>query len=182
MVELKTGSLDSLKQAKQINLEYVYDGMRVGKFDREEDYVAQKVADYNKKQEGRGDRWREGWIDDRAGRYQPKFYELLNKYVSGEKGDLQFGSFKDAKYTLILKTTFTEPGWNVGIMRHPAFISADAILVETQNRTNVLAVITITKSPGNDAWGNDYDTGERIQEAYAKAGKELGIFISKKIK
>jgi len=144
-------------------------------------FVDEKVAKYNEKEPGHGDRWRRAWVDDRTGRYQPKFNELLNKYVSAKKKDLEFDSFKDAKYTLILKTTFTSVGYNVAIMRRPSFINAEAILVETQNRSNVLAVVTITKAPGNDAWGNDFDAGMRIQESYAKAGKELGVFIAKQI-
>jgi hypothetical protein len=181
MVALLSGSVAILQQETKVNLEFDYDGMRVGKFIREEDYLAKKVAEYNQKEAGRGDRWRQAWITDRTQRFQPKFTELLNKYVSSKNGNLQFGPFKDAKYTLLLKTTFTEPGWNVGVMRHPAFINCDAMLVETQNRGKIVAALTITKSPGNPMW-NDYDTGERIQESYAKAGKELGIFIAKKLR
>lgn len=180
-IRLQSGSLAFLKQESRVNVEYDYNGMKVSGM-KEEDFVAKKVADYNKKQPGRGDQWRQAWINDRTEKYQPKFEQLLNKYASGKRGNLQFGSFKDAKYTLILKTTFTSEGYNVAIMARPAFINANAIFVETQNRTNVIAVVTITKAPGMDAWGNDFDAGSRIQEAYAKAGKELGIFIAKKIK
>jgi hypothetical protein len=182
MVTLTSGTVDFLKQEKQVNLEYVYDGMRVGKFDKEVDFVAEKIAEYNKKEAGRGERWHKSWISDRTERFQPKFQDLLSRYWSEKKNGPQVGSFKDAKYTLILKTTMTDTGWNVGVMRRPAYINAQAIFVETQNRSNVLAVLTITKSPGNTTWGNDYDTGERMQESYAKAGKELGAFLSKKIK
>jgi len=178
-LDLKSGSLDFLKQEKQINLEFVYDGMTVDKL-REEDYVAQKVEERNKQEAGRGDRWRDEWIQNRAAKFQPKFQALLNKQFSSRKKPLQFGSFKDSKYTLILKTTFTEPGWHAGVINVPAYIDADAIFVETQNRAEVAAVITITKAPG---WSEfDFDVAKRIQESYAKAGKELGIFISKQIK
>jgi hypothetical protein len=68
------------------------------------------------------------------------------------------------------------------MIRHPAQIDADAVFVETQNRANPLATLTITKSPGQGAMGFDWDTGYRLQESYAKAGKELGIFISRKLK
>ena len=182
MVRLTSGSLDVLKQETTVNIAYSYEGMRVGKLVNEKDYVDKKVADLNQKAAGRGDSWRLAWVDDRTSRFQPKFEELLNKYSSSSKQSLQFGAHADAKYTLIVKTTFTEPGWNVAVMRHPAFISATVLLVETKNQTNPVATLTITKAPGNDVWGNDYDTGQRLQESYAKAGKELGIFIGKKIK
>jgi hypothetical protein len=61
----------------------------------------------------------------------------------------------------------------------PSLIDADAMFVETQNRPNVAAVIIVTKAPGG--MGYDYSTASRIQESYAKAGKELGIYIFKSI-
>jgi hypothetical protein len=180
IIALQSGSLDFLRGETQLNVEYSYDRMRVGDFAREQDYVDRKVAEFNQKEPGRGDRWRKTWVDDRAQRYQPKFEELINKYLADRKSVLKVGSFKDAKYTLILKTTFTEVGWNAFVMRRPAFIDAQAVFVETQNRANPLAVISITKSPGRDAMGYDFETGYRLQESYAKAGKELGVFIAKK--
>jgi hypothetical protein len=186
LVSLTRGSLDFLRQEKQVNLEYVYDGMSVRdidkKEDREEDFIAKTVAGHNQKQAGRGEKWRQGWTEDRAGSYQPKFCELLNKSVSAKRRDLEFGAFKDAKYTLILKTTYTELGWKLSaIIKHPFFISGQALLVETQNRSNVAAVVTITKAPGNDPQ-TDFVTRQGLAEAYAKAGKELGSFICKTLK
>jgi hypothetical protein len=182
IINLKSGSLVFLKGETQVNVEYSYEGMSVGKFANERDYLDKKTAEYNQKEDGRGDRWRQSWVDDRAQKFQPKFEELLNRHLADRKSNLKFGNFKDAKYTLIFKTTFTEPGWNVTIMRRPALIDGEAVFVETQNRANPLATLTITKSPGRDFMGYDYETAYRIQEAYAKAGKELGIFISKKVK
>ena len=83
---------------------------------------------------------------------------------------------------LIFKTVKTEPGWNIGITRAPAYIDAEAWIVDSKDRGKVLAKLTITKSPGRDAMGYDYETGARIQEAYAKAGKELGAYIKGKLK
>jgi hypothetical protein len=51
--------------------------------------------------------------------------------------------------------------------------------VESANHENILAKVSIENSPGREAFGNDFDTGLRIQEAYAKAGKELVYFIWK---
>jgi len=182
IVKLNSGSLGFLKGETQVNVEYSYEGMRVGKYAREQDYVDKTVADYNTKEPGRGDRWRQAWVNDRASRFQPRFEDLLDHYLATGKSSLRFGSFKEAKYTLILRTTFTDTGYNVFISAKPAFIDAEAVFVETQNRANPLATLTITKSPGRSAGGVGWDTGARLQESYAKAGKELGIFISKKVK
>ncbi|MCD4791379.1 MAG: hypothetical protein K8R37_15400, partial [Bacteroidales bacterium] len=178
-IKLVSGNLDFLKGQKVLKVDYNYENMSVGKFDNEEDYIAKKVKDYNEDEPGKGDEWREAWFNDRASRYQPFFEELINKYLEDKKVVVSPVS-KDAKYTMILKTTFTEPGFNVGVARKPAMINADVIFIETGNPDNELAKIVITKSPGSGAWGADFDTGYRIQEAYAKCGKELGKYLSKK--
>jgi hypothetical protein len=88
---------------------------------------------------------------------------------------------ESAQYTLIFKTTKTEPGFNIGVTSKPAFIDGEAWLVESKNPSNVIAKITILKALGRDVMGFDYETGARLQEAYSKAGKELGGFIRSRI-
>jgi len=140
------------------------------------------VAEYNQKRAGRGDEWRQGWISDRFESYQPRFMELLNQTVSSKKSGLQFDQLPGAKYTLILKTTYTEIGWKFSdVIKHSFSINAQAIFVEPQNRTNVLAIITVTRASGNGD-GTDFATRMGLAEAYAKAGKELGKFISRGVK
>lgn len=179
-VTLKSGSLDFLKGQQIILVKYDYSNMGVGKFDKEEDYITQKVADYNKKEAGTGDKWKEGWFNDRQNRYAPKFEELFNKVLEGKNLKCsQNGG--DAKYEMTVHTTFIEPGYNVGVSRMPAFVTADIIFKEIATGKE-LAVISVVKSPGNGAMGYDFDTGLRIQEGYAKMGKSLAAFISKKVK
>ena len=178
-IKITQGDLGFLKGQTEVLVEYDYSQLAVGKFDKEEDYIAKKVAEYNEKKPGSGDEWKVKWEADRAERYHPKFEELLNSYTS--KVNCSFNQTNtNAQYTLILKTTFTEPGWNIGISRMDASINVEIIFVETVNHDNQLAVITMTGVPGRGAMGNDYDTGFRIQEAYAKCGKETGAFLVKK--
>lgn len=84
---------------------------------------------------------------------------------------------KSAKYTLIFKTTRTEPGYNVVVSRKDASIDGEVSIVETANPSNVIATLTISNAPGRVFGGVDYDTGLRLQEAYAMAGKKLGKYI-----
>jgi len=169
-LKLTDGDLAVLKDLKTINTEFAYDNMKVGKFDKEEDYVNGKKADYNKKESGKGDTWAKNWVDDRSGRFEPKFNELFEK-SSG------IMIKKDSKYTLIFKTTFTEPGFNIGIVRKNAEINGEAWLVETADKSKVIAKISVQKAPGRTFGGYDFDTGERIAESYADAGKALGNYI-----
>jgi hypothetical protein len=124
------------------------------------------------KSPGRGDNWAKNWVGDRKYRFEPKFIELFEKH-SG------LSSTSNAKYTLIFKAIFTEPGFNVGIMKKNAEIDAEAWVVETANPSNVIAKISLHNAPGRTFTGNDYDTGERISESYAVSGKNLGKFMKK---
>ena len=175
--KLQSGSLAFLKGEKQLNVEYVYDGLTVGK-DTEQAYMDKRMGEANKKEAGAGDKWLASWKEARTKRYEPKFEELLNK--QWEKSGIKAGKMPEAKYTLVLKTTNLEPGWNVGVMRAPAGVSTEAAFYESKDRSKQLALITILKAPGRDAMGYDFDASFRLQEGYAKTGKELGSFLNKK--
>ncbi|ELR69019.1 hypothetical protein C900_05577 [Fulvivirga imtechensis AK7] len=176
-MKITSGDPGFLKGQKKINVVYDYSNMGVGKFDREEDYVKDKSEKLNEKESGRGDEWKKNWVADRKERFEPKFEELFNKQL--EKVGVKVGQFDDAEYTLVLKTTYTEPGFNVGVVRKSAFTNLEAVFMQTGSEEPVM-VIALEKSPGRDAMGYDFDTGYRIQESYAKAGKELGQFLVKK--
>lgn len=177
-LKLTSGSLAGLKGEQTLNLEYVYDGLTVGK-EPEQEYINKKVSEMNAKEAGKGDQWLVSWKGDRERRYQPKFVELLNKQFTEKKLDVHAGKNPEAKFTLVLKTTMLDPGFNVGIMRRPAAVSTEVEVYETKERTKPVAVITILKAPGQDAMGYDFDTGQRLAEGYAKTGKELGKFLCK---
>jgi hypothetical protein len=169
-VKLESGSLDALKSENTINIEFQYDGMSVGKYDTEKEYLEAKKAEYNKKEAGKGDAWAENWKNDRESRYEPRF---IKEFTEQSKMSVD----KSAKYTLIFKTTSTEPGYNVVVSRKNAEIDGEATIVETANRSKVIAKIIVSNAPGRIYGGYDYDTGVRLQEAYATAGKKLGKYI-----
>lgn len=177
-IKIVEGSLAPLKGQKSLNTEFTYDNMTIGKDGLpEQDYVTKRKGELNTKEAGRGDKFEQKWVDDRKERFAPQFRELFTKHAA-----LTTSVDEKAPYTLIFHTTRTEPGWNVGVMRVPAFIDGEATIVETANKSKVIARITVVKSPGRDAWGFDYETGARLQESYAKAGKELGQLFVKETK
>ena len=172
-IKIIQGSLTPILGQKAISVEFTYDNMTVGKDKTESAYVTEKKKSLNEKEAGKGDTWSEAWITDRKSRFEPQFIELFSKH-----SEIALNSESNT-YTLIFKTVRTEPGWNVGVMRASAFIDAEVWIVETANRDNIIAKLTIKNSPGRDGMGYDFDTGYRIQEAYAKAGKEVGQLVAK---
>jgi hypothetical protein len=175
-IKLVEGDPKVLKGQTSVNTEFTYDNMSVGKYSNEKDYLDEKKKAYNDKEPGKGDSWVLKWEADRKERFEPKFRELFTKESDMGASDA------NAKYTLIFKTTKTEPGFNVGIMKQPAFIDGELWIVETQNKDKVLAKLSIAKVPGSQFAGFDYETGARIQECYAKAGKEFGDYLAKQSK
>jgi hypothetical protein len=173
--KIKEGSLDALKGVSKMNLLFDYSQMSVGKFKTEAEYVEKKKEDYNKKENGKGDKWEKDWIADRTERYAPQFTELFNK----SSDNIKVGEYPNEKYTLVVKTTKTEPGYNIAIARKNAEISGEILVVETANPGTVLLRMTFEKALGRSFGGYDYDTGFRIQEAYADLGKALGRYMDK---
>lgn len=174
-ITLTSGSLDPLKGEKVIKFEFTYDEMVVGKL-TEREYVDKKVADYNDKEAGKGDEWRKNWVEDRANRFEPKFLELFNKYM--EEVGVVSGS-EGANYVVVFNTEFTEPGFNVGVMRKNASIDMSGKILHIESGDQI-ASIKIKNSSANSFSGFDFDSGFRIQESYAKAGREFAKFLIKK--
>lgn len=180
-VEVRSGNVDVLSGQKTINVEYDYSSFGVGKFATEQEYLDKKAGEYNAKEAGKGDAWKKTWVDDRKDKYEPKFEELLNKGLA-DKGIMAVNGNSGAKYTFIVRTTFVEPGFNVGVVRKNAAVDFVIDVVESANKSGKVAGIALSKVPGGQFGGYDFETGVRIAESYAKAGKTLAAFLDKQLK
>jgi len=181
-VKLVSGSLKPLKGEQRLKVEYVYaENLQVGKMS-EADYIQKKMKEHDEKVPGSGKQWLEKWKGDRARYCHPKFEELMNEIFGKKKQPLRVSSSlsEPTKYTLIVTTTFIEPGWNVGIAAKPSYIDATIDIVESANPGTSIARIEVKKSPGRKGWGTDYDVAQRLMESYAKCGKEVANLIYKK--
>ncbi|MDD4604028.1 MAG: hypothetical protein PHF97_09510 [Bacteroidales bacterium] len=176
--KIKSGDVKMLKGQTSLNLQYDYSKMAVGKYKNEKDYVADHTATMNKQKPGSGDQWAESWVTDRAARFQPMFEKNFNAKLSDVGVTAKEGA-SNAKYTIILRTVFVEPGFNVGITRKNAYIDVIADIVETSSPDKILATIEMNKLQNVNMMGYDYDTGGRIQSCYDRTGDNLGKFLVK---
>ena len=174
-IKVTSGDLKELKGVTKIKITYDYSNLSVGDFKNENDYIAKKMADAEKSKPGTGETWKSKWYSDRPGKFEPKFEELFTKYAK----DIQSGKAVESDVVMNIHTTFIEPGFNVGVMRKPSYIN---LLITFTKANAQIAVVELTKSPGQDAMGFDYDAGYRMGEAYAKAGKSMGAFLVKSLK
>lgn len=177
-VKVVEGDLSAVKGQSSFNIEFDYSDMAVGKFKKESDYIEKRRKEINEKEAGKGDSWADSWVSDRESRFEPKFLELINKYSTAD--------FKkeneSVKYTMIVHTVFTEPGFNIAIMKKPSDLRLEIRFVETDNREKVLCKLVTTGNIGQTFGYGDFDTGTRIAESYAKGGKGLGRYLAKKWK
>lgn len=173
-LKVDEGTFAALKGQSKVNVEFDYSKFNVGKL-TEKEYVEKRTKELNEKEAGRGDKWKGLWVSDRKNRYEPHFYEQFNKQ-SGLTG----GSFPEAKYTIVVKVTRIEPGFNIPmVMQKNAENDTELTLVETSNKGKALGKITATKAVGRTFGGNDWDTGIRIEESFELLGKTLGKHIAK---
>ena len=142
----------------------------------EDEFLKEKTEEYNDKESGKGTTWARAWKSDRSARFEPRFKESFQ-----DATDIKLGKFSDAPYTLIFRTTHSETGYNIGISRRNAYIDGEILIVETANPSHVIAMMTVDNAPGRIFGGFDFDTGTRLQECYAMAGKNVGKFINKKL-
>ncbi|MDC7994710.1 hypothetical protein [Altibacter sp. HG106] len=179
-LKVEQGDFDFFEGLDQINVEFIYDNMTLYKDNRSnEEYMAERSAELEEKTRGSGKTWEKKWIGSRDLIYEPKFLELMNRYLEEDEG-LYFGEdLADAQITLLVETVWVYPGWNAAVMRQPAKLSTNLKFVESGNRSNVLLEISAKNAPGN-RFGGTFSNEDRIGEGYAKTGKSVGKLIRKK--
>ena len=174
-IKVVSGDIKALEGVTELKIEYDYSNLSVGDFEVEDDYINEKVAELNEDEAGTGDSWKVKWFEDRPEKFEPKFEELFSKYA----GSIESGQDVDSDVVMNVHTTFLEPGFNVGVARRPALINLEVTFTKGGEE---LVVITVLKAPGSGGMGFDFDTGWRMAEAYAKAGKSLAKYLTKSIK
>lgn len=179
-MKIVQGNFDFITNEKEINVEFVYDNMKLMKDNLTNDeYVSKRSAELEEKSRGVGKTWEKSWNSSRELIWNPKFLELMNKYLGNEKNMFFGEDLGEAKYTLIVETVWIYPGWDAGIMKQKAKVTTALRFVETANKDNILVEVTSKEAPG-DQWGNNYSNESRLGEGYAKTGKSFAKMILKK--
>ncbi len=176
--KLKSGDLKVLKGQSVLNIQYDYSQMKVGKKSAD-DYVADGIAERNKKKAGSGDEWAAKWNSDKSERFQPTFEKNFNDKTSVAGTTVKDGA-ADAKFTLIVRVTFFEPGFQSGVgVSKAASLNMSIDVVETAAPATVLAKVEYNKIPSKNMWGYDFDAGARVQSCFDRAGDDFGKFFYK---
>ncbi|MCX6243461.1 MAG: hypothetical protein NTU98_02045 [Bacteroidetes bacterium] len=171
-IKIISGNLGTLKNEKNINIEFRFDGMSIGKFATEQDYINYYVDDRNKKEPGSGEKWKQEWMSNSREKFPLSFTQELNGITN--KIAMQFDKDKsEAKYTMIVKTLKFSKCYGLG---GKVQIFLEISIVETKNPGNLIAKISVTKIEGV---GFGYYLA--MVDAYLDAGKEIGTYIRKQL-
>lgn len=180
-MDIKSGDLSVLKGEKEVNVEFDYSKATLLKEKKTEaQYVADRQKELNEKARGNGDTWKKKWEGAKDGIWQPKFVELINTVLTKEKKDVMFQEgLSSAKYTLVVEVLWIYPGWDVSMMKQPAKVTTNLKIVETANKSKVVAEVSSENAPG-DQWGSQFSNETRIGEGFAKTGKSFAKLLLKK--
>lgn len=171
-----SGDLIGLKGIKSYNIKFSYDSLTIGTGIPEQTYLADIKERWEQREPGQGVYFVEVWFSDRKERYEPNFVKNFERFSATKLRD------STAKYTLLVKTKHTEGGWSVGILSNPGGIDGELWIVESADNSKVKARIGFYKFYGSDFSGTDFEMTNRINSAYALAGKGLGYFVKGKSK
>ncbi|MEI7597220.1 MAG: hypothetical protein WCK02_15840 [Bacteroidota bacterium] len=180
MAALNSGDIKSLDGVKKLNIIYDFTELGVGAFRKEQDYIDKKYKEYEEKEKGKGDKFKEAWFAARKKTYEPVFELMFNKYAAKDIMMSGTNYATDNEYTLVVKTVFIEPGMNIGIAAKPAFIDLECTFKDKSGA--VLCVFYLKNAIGQQAMGFDYDVSSRLKESYAKSAKMLIGIIAKERK
>ncbi len=176
-LKVEEGDIKNLKDIKVYKMEFDYTDVQIPKFDNEAAFLKDKMDKREEKKAGDGERFKKSWFDDRPNRYHPKFIESFNKRFDDSAVLVQED---EAAHTMKVHTTKLYPGYNVGIVRHSAEIDATITVYETGNESNIIFSGSYKDAKGAGAFGNDYDSGYRISECYAKLAKTFARDLQKR--
>ncbi|TRX31273.1 hypothetical protein FNW52_18840 [Flavobacterium sp. ZT3R18] len=170
------GKMSNLKGIPAFNVIFDYTNLQVEGFETEEAFLADKM-EKRKDFEGKPEKFKKDWFENRENKYEPKFIESFNKRF--DKGEIKCDKDRDLKYTMNIKTTWIYPGYNLVEFSQPAKISATITVIETANPDNILLVIKFDKSIGLAQGIFEFDEGYRIAGAYEKLAKNMTMQLKR---
>lgn len=177
-VVLVSGSLEFLKNQTNLNVEFVYDGMKVSEF-TEEIYLKQKRSEFRKPADG--DKFVKKWVMDRNDSYEPKFMEKLN-YGLKKLNIVSEKNIPVHTYTMVVKTVKTEPGFFDGSagMKRDTYIDLVITFFDSTNRKTNLCTLKAEKMVGITEEQNDMkETNLKITQAYVLVADKLSKLMVK---
>ena len=170
------GSFAALKGITEFNVVFDYENLKVDKFKTEEDFLNDKMA--KREEKGSAEDFKTSWFADREAKYEPKFIECFNA-ASRRNGVTVQKDLSSANYTMVVKTTWIYPGYNVGVMDQPAKLKVTITVFPTNDPSNIVVSVPYLKVQSVDVMGMEYNSGSRIASAYCTLARQHAKALAK---
>jgi len=179
-MKVNDGNIKNLKGISQFDLVFDYSNLQIPKFKSEEAFLEEKMTMREEKEKGSREKFRKSWFSDRESKYEVKFVESFNKRFKDAK--VKVSKENDSEYVMHIHTTKLYAGYNVGVWRHNAEISATITVYKKDNPNKIVLKGLYKDVQGLGSMGYDFNSGDRIAECYAKLAKNIAYYIKKKAK
>lgn len=163
-VKVTQGDWGNLKGISEYNVVFDYSNLQIPKYDSEEEFLKDKMAKRDEKEPGTGEEFKKSWFSDREEFYEPRFIETFNDRYKDNAVKVKKDS--NAEYTMKVHTTMIYPGYNVGVVRHNSKLEVTLSIYKTSEPDNVIFSADYTKIEGQGNGGYDFNSGQRIADAY----------------
>lgn len=170
------GSFKALVAISSYNVVFDYSNIKVYHFANEDAFLEDKMG---KREGDKAEDFRKKWFADREAIYEPKFIAYFNERM---KGKVNVDKNANAPYTILVKTIWLYPGYNVGVGREEAKITAILTVYETANPANILLKVEYDKSIGIEPTEKSFNPGYRIAGAYEKLAKNFTMQLKRYVK
>jgi len=173
------GSFKDLTAVAEYNVVFDYTGQKIADFATEEEFLSDKM---NKREGESAEAFKTKWYADREANYEPKFIAYFNERM--KETPVRVAKNPAAMYTILIKTTWIYPGYNVWVTKQVAKISAVITVYETANPANILLKVEYDKSVGLEPNYKEkaFDFGDRIAGAYEKLARNFTLQLKRFVK
>lgn len=160
--KLKSGDPSVIKGEKAFNVEMVWDNNFEYDGDPFNEYYEKETAEMKKKNETEDlEKFENEWKEWKAESYPDGFSQGFNSFLEEKMGITASREKTDAKYTFVIETKELNPGG-----MSTAEVDVTVWILETENRSNVIAVIEGIEAGGRLPGPEKV----RVQDAYRMAG------------
>ncbi|WP_437920917.1 hypothetical protein [Sphingobacterium sp. LRF_L2] len=176
-IKILTGDFAFLRDQRILNIAFDYrDVTFYNEMMSEQTYIKNRMEEIgSNKGEAEAEVWRKDWDDSKSTTFVNKFLASMNKNLS----IVSSTDNKEAKYTLLVSTTWIYPGWFAGVMKQKAKVSTVLTFIESSNPGKILLKIESREAPGDVGFVGVQNNNDRIAEGYAKTAKTLAALIQK---
>ncbi|MBN9293280.1 MAG: hypothetical protein J0G96_04800 [Flavobacteriia bacterium] len=179
--KILSGSFEPLKGETEFNVQMDYSQVKFYK----ENMTEKQYIDKRKKEitadkgAAEADKWLSDWERTKSVQIVDKVVAVTNKH-NGK--DHKYSAEGDAKYTLVVRPQWVDPGWFGGAVKKPSQLNVIFDFVETANPSKVIVSVNCTGAIGDMYPMGIANTNDRIAEAFGQGSAAFVKFVKKNLK